>query len=95
MEASRENQCSNVHIFVCRCPYSRDAMSRAVVDRVTGIQDGRLPQGYTQHRPVFHCTSVKFQHGRPPLTGGCETHTPCSACRDIILYITAWIFIIL
>ena len=65
---------------VDRCPYSKDAMSRAVVDRVTGIQDGRLPRGYRQHRPVLLHTRVLFQHCRPPLDGGMEKHSPCAAC---------------
>ena len=70
----------DIQVCVDRCPYSEDAMSRAVVDRVTGIQDGRLPRGYTQHRPVLLHTSVPFQHCRPLQDGGTEKHSPCAAC---------------
>ncbi|XP_045193542.2 tRNA-specific adenosine deaminase 1-like [Mercenaria mercenaria] len=67
-----------------RCPYNREAILRAVVDRNLPVVD-RLPAGYMLNSPVLYQSQSRFCHGKQEVmeqnrtTGRDHKIVPCSS----------------
>lgn len=64
-------------IVIGQCPYSRDALHRAVVDRIKEIDN--LPDGYRVNHPRLLQSTVAFMHGKK----NAETQYVEGKCKKI------------